>query len=40
VVDDDGNPQTIEPQPKNNEDIMLKKALSLPEVKPEKPQQQ
>jgi len=40
VVDDDGNPQTIEPQPKNNEDIMLKKALSLPEVKTEKPQQQ
>jgi len=40
VVDDDGNPQTIEPQPKNNEDIMLKKALSLPEVKTEKSQQQ
>jgi carboxyl-terminal processing protease len=41
VVDDDGNPQTIEPQPKNNEDLMLKKALQLPpEIKQEKPQQQ
>ena len=40
VVDDDGNPQTIEPQPQGAEDLMLKKAISLPEVKTEKPQQQ
>jgi carboxyl-terminal processing protease len=29
VVDDDGNPQTIEPQPQSNDDIMLKKAIEV-----------
>ena len=29
VVDDDGNPQTIEPQQQPNEDLMLKKAIEV-----------